>query len=43
MSEDYKEYISLPEDKEFEETIRNAWKIGNTNGSRYALQDKQEE
>ena len=31
-----------PEDREFKETIGNARKIGNTIGSRYALQDMQE-
>ena len=31
-----------PEDKEFKETIRNARKNGNTNGSSHALQDMQE-
>ena len=37
-------YFIDPEDKEFKETIQNARKkIGNTNCSRYALQDKQEE
>ena len=37
-------YFIDPEDKEFKETIKNARKnLGNTNGSRYALQDKQEE
>ena len=37
-------YFIDPEDKEFKETIGNARrKIGNTNGSRYALQDLQEE
>ena len=30
------------EDKEFKETIRNAWNFGNTNGSRHALQDMRE-
>ena len=30
------------EDKEFKETIRNARKTGNINGSRHALQDMQE-
>ena len=35
-------YFIDPEDKEFKETIKNARKkIGNTSGSRYALQDKQ--
>ena len=32
-------YFFDPEDKEFKETIKNA-RIGNTGGSRYALQDK---
>ena len=37
-------YFIDPEDKEFKETIKNArTEIGNTNGSRYALQDKQEQ
>ena len=36
-------YFIDPEDNEFKETIRNARKkIGNTNGSRHALQDLQE-
>ena len=35
-------YFIDPEDKEFKETMRNARKIGNTNGSRNALQDMQE-
>ena len=36
-------YFIDPEDKEFKETIKNARKkIGNTNGSRYALHDMQE-
>ena len=35
-------YFIDPEDKEFKETIRNARKNGNTNGSRHALQDMQE-
>ena len=34
-------FIDL-EDKEVKETIRNARKIGSTNGSRHALQDMQE-
>ena len=43
MLEDYEESVSFdPEDKEFKETIGNARKIGNTNGSRHALQDMQE-
>ena len=53
MQEDYDESISLtlrtrsskkpyPENKEFKETIRNARKFGNTNGSSHALQDLQE-
>ena len=36
-------YFIDPEDKEFQETIRNARKKLETDGSRYALQDKQEE
>ena len=37
-------YFIDPEDKEFKETIKSARKkFGNANGSRYALQDKQEE
>ena len=38
-------YFIDPEDKEFKETIKNARKklVGNTNGSRHALQDMQEE
>ena len=36
-------YFTDPEDKEFKENIRNAREIGNTNGSRRALQDMQEE
>ena len=45
MLEDYDEFILLTrEDKELKETIGNARKeIGNPNGSRYALQDMQEE
>ena len=35
-------YFLDPEDKEFKEAIRSARKIGNTNGSRHALQDMQE-
>ena len=35
-------YFIDPEDKEFKETIRNARKNGNTNGSSHALQDMQE-
>ena len=35
-------YFIDPEDKEFKETIKNA-RIGNTNGSRYALQYPQEQ
>ena len=35
-------YFIDPEDKEFKETIKNARKIGNTNGSSHALQDMQE-
>ena len=35
-------YFIDPEDKEFKETIKNASKIGNTNGTRHALQDMQE-
>ena len=35
-------YFIDNEDKEFKETIKNARKIGNTNGSRHALQDMQE-
>ena len=36
-------YFIDPEDKEFKETIKNARKkIGNTSGSRYAMQDEQE-
>ena len=42
--ENYEEFYFIdPDDKEFKETIKNARKeIGNTSGSRYALQDKQE-
>ena len=37
-------YFVDPEDKEFKETIQEcSQEIGNTNGSRYALQDKREE
>ena len=44
MPENYEEFISMdPEDKEFKETTKDSKKIGNTNGSRYALQDKQEQ
>ena len=35
-------YFIGTEEKELQETIRNARKIGNTNGSRYALQNMQE-
>ena len=35
-------YFIDPEDKEFKETIKNARKNGNTNGSSHALQDLQE-
>ena len=36
-------YFTDPEDKEFKETIQECSQdIGNANGSRYALQDKQE-
>ena len=36
-------YFSDPEDMEFKETTKNERKkLGNTNGPRYALQDKQE-
>ena len=35
-------YFIDPEDKEFKETIWNARKNENTNGSRHALQDMQE-
>ena len=36
-------YFIDPEDKEFKETIKNARKKLDTSGSRYALQDKQEQ
>ena len=35
-------YFIDPEDMEFKEIIKNARKIGNTNGSSHALQDLQE-
>ena len=35
-------YFIDPKDKEFKETIRNARKMGNTNGFCHALQDMQE-
>ena len=35
-------YFIDPEDMEFKETIKNARKIGNSNGSRHALHDMQE-
>ena len=35
-------YFIDPGDKEFKETNKNAGKIGKSNGSRHALQDKQE-
>ena len=36
-------YFIDPEDKEFKEIIRTARKIGKTNGSRYALQNYEEQ
>ena len=43
MLEDYEEFNFVdPEGKEFKETIRNAGKTLETNGSLHAMQDMQE-
>ena len=44
MLEDYEEFISLTlRTRNSKKPLGMLEKIGNTNGSRYALQDKQEE
>ena len=44
MPEDYEEFISLTQrTRNSKRPLRMLQEIGNTDGSRYALQDKQEE